>query len=124
MAPVEYVLTTDHRGWASIQVQPPFSLFGGFLSSIISPTRIRDLQRLLTSYRADPTQYAEYAHDYSDLWFDPADGVVKIVIDRDEQLECEMSMVEFVPMAEQWLAHVAAHPVTSRFERNGQNPTG
>jgi hypothetical protein len=123
MPPVEYRLTTDHRGWARIQVQPPFSLFGDFLSSIISPTRIRDLQRLLTSYRADPTQYAEYAHDYSDLWFDPSDGVVKIVIDRDEQLECEMSMVEFVPMAEQWLAHVAAHPVTFPNKHNRWDTT-
>lgn len=123
MQPVKYALTVDRRGWARIQVRPPYSLFGNFLSSIISPSRMRDLRNLLASYRANPAQYADYAHDYTDLWFEPADGVAKVAIDHpDEPQECEMPMTEFAPLAEQWLAFADSHPVTCPNKQRSHYP--
>jgi hypothetical protein len=113
MLPVEFTLSVDHRGWARIQVQAPYGLFGNFLSSIGSPSRIRDLRSMLAAYHADPTQYAYYAHDYHELEFEPSDGVARIVIEHPDELrEGEMPMIEFVPLAEQWLTFAEAHPVT------------
>jgi hypothetical protein len=113
MQSVEYTLAVDHRGWARIQMQPPYSLFGGFLSSIISPARMRDLRSLLAAYRADSTWYAYYSHDYHELEFEPSDGFAWIVIDHPDELrKCEMPMAEFVQLAERWLAFAEAHPVT------------
>jgi hypothetical protein len=123
MQPVEYTLAVDHRGWARIQVQPPYRLFGDFLSAIMSPSRMRDLRSLLASYRADPTRYAYYAHDYHELEFEPTNGVAWIAIDHpDEPCTCEIPMAEFARLAERWLAFAEAHPVVFPSTRSSTHP--
>lgn len=113
MSPVEFALSVDHRGWARIEVQPPYKLFGNFLTSVLSPLRMRDLRNMLSAYRADPKQYAYYAHDYTELEFEPSDGVVRVMIEHPDELrEAEMPVAEFVPLAEQWLTFAEAHPIT------------
>jgi hypothetical protein len=123
MLPVEFTLSTDHRGWARIQVQPPYGLFGDFLTSILPPSRMRDFRSMLAAYSADPTQYAYYAHDYTELEFEPSDGVVGLVIEHpDEMRKCEMPMAEFVQLAERWLAFAEVHPITLSNKPSEQQP--
>jgi hypothetical protein len=121
MQPVEFTLAVDHRGWARIQVRPPYGLFGDFLSSIGTPSRIQALWQMLAEYRADPTRYAHYAHDYHELEFEPSDGAARIVIDHpDQPRESEMPVAEFVHLAEQWLAFAEVHPVTAPTKQPGR----
>jgi|GEM_PF-2633102 len=123
MPSVEFTLSVDHRGWARIQVQPPYNLFGDFLTSVLSPLRMRDLRTLLSAYRENPKEYAYYAHDYTELEFEPFNGMARVMIDHpDEFREGEMPMVEFVPLAEQWLAFAEAHPITFPNMRRTQYP--
>ena len=124
MLPLDFTLSVDHRGWARIEVQPPYTLFGRFLTSVGSPSRVRNLRAMLTAYSADPTQYAHYEHDYSELWFEPSEDVARVAIDHpDEWHEGEMPRAAFIQLAEQWLTFAEAHPVTFPARRS-QDPSG
>ncbi len=113
MQSVEFTLTVDHRGWGRIQVQPPYGIFGDFLSSVVTPYRVQALRETLAAYRTDPTRYADYSDDSRDLWLEPADGIARVVIDYPGgPREGEMPILEFVQLAEQWLAFAEVHPAT------------